>query len=148
MAVTEEAGGLTGAPQTMQLASGDLFRRAAVSAAAQASANYQPASTDDAVAVRTQVLAVIDLEITRAGDNGEDGVYTALRTLRASVVSDMNVKGAALPTLVTVETGSPVPSLALAQRLYRDSTRSDELVRRAEPKHPAFMPVEFKALNA
>lgn len=148
MAVTEEAGGLSGAPQTMQLASGDLFRRAAVSAAAQASANYQPASTDDAVAVRTQVLAVIDLEITRAGDNGEDGVYTALRTLRASVVSDMNVKGAALPTLVTVETGSPVPSLALAQRLYRDSTRSDELVRRAAPKHPAFMPVEFKALNA
>ena len=47
-----------------------------------------------------------------------------------------------------MRTASPMPSLALAQRLYRDPDRADDLVARAAPAHPAFMPVRFKALSA
>ncbi len=131
----------------LQGASVDLFRRAALAAAAEAAAAYQPASGDDAAAVRAEVLAAMDDEITRAGDQADDDVYAALRALRAATVQGLNEKGAALPTLTTVHIPLPMPSLVLAQRLYRDPTRSDELVSRANPIHPAFMPTTFSALN-
>jgi prophage DNA circulation protein len=125
---------------------GDLFRRIAVAGAAKASADYQPSSSDEAQQVRSQVTAAIDAEIDVAGNQGDDDVYTALRAMRAQVVKDMNAKGAALPGLITVTTNQPLPALALAQRLYRDYTRADELVKVANPRHPAFMPLSFKAL--
>jgi len=136
-----------GQPLAMRQAAADLFRRAAVAAAARAGSQYQPESSDDAAAVRSQILGLIDDEITVAGDQRDDDVYTALRRLRATVVADLNAKGASLPTLMRVETKRPQPSLALAQRLYRDPTRADELVARAGVVHPAFMPTAFQALN-
>ena len=129
-------------------ASADLFRRAAAGALAIAGSEYQPQSSDDAAAVRGQVLAVLDREITTAGDQFEDDVFTSLRAMRAQAVLDLNSRGASLPNLVTVSVASSLPALALAQRLYRDSTRSDELVARVVPIHPAFMPRVFTALNA
>ncbi len=136
-----------GAARVAQLAAADLFRRAALAVLAVAGSNYQPSSSDDALAVRTLVLDILDAEITVAGDQGEDDMFIALRALRALVVQDLNVRGAGLPSLVTVETQACLPSLVLAQRLYRDPTRADELVQRANPIHPAFMPTSFKALN-
>lgn len=132
----------------VQGASADVFRRAAAAMLAVAGSKYQPQSSDDAAAVRAQVLTVLDAEVTIAGDQFEDGVYTSLRTLRAQAVLDLNTRGASLPTLVTVQVASSLPSLALAQRLYRDATRADELVARVVPIHPAFMPRTFTALNS
>ena len=83
-----------------------------------------------------------------AGNQTEDDVYASLRVLRASVVSTLTQSAGGLPSLVTVTTATPMPALALAQRLYADGTRADELVDRARPKHPAFMPTSFEALNA
>lgn len=140
--------GAPGMAAAVQGATADLFRRAAAAALAIAGSQYQPQSSDDAIAVRTQVLAVLDDEITIAGDQFEDGVFTSLRTLRALAVQDLNTRGAALPTLVDVKVASSLPSLALAQRLYRDSSRADELVARVVPVHPAFMPRSFEALGA
>lgn len=128
-------------------ASADMFRRSAAAALAIAGSKYQPQSSDDAVGVRTKVLAVLDNEITIAGDQLEDGVFAALRALRAQAVQDLNARGAQLPTLVEVSIPSSLPALALAQRLYRDATRADELVSRVVPIHPAFMPRAFTALN-
>lgn len=132
---------------TMQDASGDLFRRAAVVAMGRASMAYQPTSSDDAAIVRGLVSDALDAEITIAGDQGEDGTFNALRALRAAVVLDLNTRGAALPPMMVISTGQPLPSLVLAQRLYRDPTRADELVMEASPIHPAFMPTSFKALS-
>jgi prophage DNA circulation protein len=131
-----------------QQATADLFRRIAVAGLAQASAAYQPSTSDEATQVRTQVLDAIDAEITTAGNQGDDSVYTALRTMRAEVIRDMNAKGASLPTLITVTTQAPLPALTLAQKLYRDPNREEELVRRANPRHPAFMPLSFTAVSA
>jgi prophage DNA circulation protein len=39
-----------------------------------------------------------------------------------------------------------MPALSLAQRLYQDAGRSDELVAEAVPIHPAFMPSRCRAL--
>ncbi len=133
---------------TVQGAQSDLFRRAAVIALAQASSRYQPSNADDALALRDQVTTLLDLAITTAGNQGNDATYLALRTLRAAVVQDLNTRGALLPGVVTITTPSSLPALALAQRLYRDAKRSDELVAEASPRHPAFMPTTFRGLAA
>jgi prophage DNA circulation protein len=84
--------------------------------------------------------------MTVAGDQGDDETYEALSTLRAAVVADLNKRGAGLSSIKTFSVSAPMPSLALAARLYRDPTRADELVAQANPVHPAFMPTTFKAL--
>lgn len=130
----------------MQTSLGGVLRRAAVTALARASAGYQPSSYDDAMTAKTTVVATIDDEITTAGDNGDDASYRALRTLRANVIADLAARGADLAHLVTIVSPTPLPSLALAYRLYGDATREPELVGFANPPHPAFMPTSFRAL--
>lgn len=130
----------------MQSACSDLFRRTSIGSVAQASSAYQPTSSDDAGRVCDLVTDLIDAEMTVAGNQGEDETYEALSTLRAAVVADLNKRGAGLSSIKTFSLPEPLPSLALAMRLYRDSTRADELVAQANPIHPAFMPPTFKAL--
>lgn len=132
---------------TVQAATNDLFRRAAVVALARASATYQPASADDAARVRGIVCTALDAEIGVAGDQHEDATFNALRALRAAVALDLTARGAGLPTITTITTPSPISAPALAQRIYRDPTRADELVTQADCVHPAFMPTVFKALS-
>ncbi|MDB5822168.1 MAG: Phage tail/DNA circulation protein [Herminiimonas sp.] len=131
----------------MQAASNDLFRRAVVVALARASATYQPFSADDAARVRGIVCAALDSEIATAGDQHEDATFNAFRTLRAAVVLDLTTRGAGLPTIAQVGTPQSIPAVALAQQLYRDPSRADELVMQATCPHPAFMPTRFKALS-
>ena len=136
------------AMQTMQAGCGDLFRRAALIALARASSTYQPSSFDDAVAVRTQLCTLLDQEIQIAGNQGEDGTFNAFRAVRAAVVQDLTERAGNLAVLKAVKTPLAVPAPVLAQRLYRDSTRADELVTQANVVHPAFMPTNFKALSS
>ncbi len=132
----------------MQDASGDLFRRAAVVAMARASMAYQPVSSDDAASIRNIVCSALDAEITVAADQGEDASFGALRSLRAAVVEDLNMRGANLPPIAEIAVGQSLPATVLAQRLYRDPGRTDELVMEGAPVHPAFMPTTFKALSS
>jgi prophage DNA circulation protein len=143
---------ISGAGQTQsaqliaQAATGALLRRAAIGALARAVATYVPTSYDDAANVRSAVTACIDNEILIAGDAGDDGSYFALRALRQSVVSTLTSVGATLAPLQTFSFNAPLPSLVLAQRIYQDASRADDLVSEANPIHPAFMPASFRAL--
>jgi len=130
----------------MQAACGDMFRRAAIASVALASSRYQPTSSDDAASMRDQVSALLDAEIDIAGDQGEDDTYEALRTLRAAVVADLNKRGAGLSSIRTFDFAASMPVLVLANRIYRDATRADELTTQINPIHPAFCPKSFKAL--
>ena len=125
-----------------------LFRRAALTSLARACADYQPSSFDDAQVVCAMVAAVYDAEMLVAADALEDASYQALRTLRAAVLNDLITRGADLARLATITSPVPRPSLAVAYRLYRDATRSDDLIARADPVHPAFMPTSFQALSS
>ncbi|HEY8334940.1 MAG TPA: hypothetical protein VIQ05_14210 [Tardiphaga sp.] len=139
--------GVGDAMATMQEGCGALFRRAAVVALCRASAQYQPASLDDAVSIRTQVCNLLDAEILIAGNTGDDATFNALRVLRAAVVKDLTQRGAKLASLKTISTPSPIPATVLAQRFYRDAGRADELVTESNAVHPAFMPTSFQALS-
>jgi prophage DNA circulation protein len=130
----------------MGAALGDLYRRTAVVALSTAAAAYQPASFDDARDLLARLVDALDREILIAGDAGEDGVYVALRAQRAAVALDLRARGADLAPIGLFTTPAPVPALAAAQRIYRDAGRADELVIQADPIHPLFMPVQFRAL--
>ena len=39
-----------------------------------------------------------------------------------------------------------LPALTLAYQIYGDTTRADDLIARADPSHPALMPLAFVAL--
>jgi prophage DNA circulation protein len=145
------AGGVVGlgaAMAAMRDAMAASCRRAALISLARASAAYQPVSYDDAAALRAVLSAALDAEITAAGDAGDDAAYGALKTLRSAVVRDLTVRGASLPSVVTVVLGQPMPALATAQRLYRDASRADEIVAEAGAPHPAFCPVSFRVLTS
>ncbi|KWT89359.1 MULTISPECIES: hypothetical protein [unclassified Variovorax] len=139
--------GVGDARATMQAASAKLFRRTALVALCRASRSYQPSSFDDALATRQAICDLLDTEILIAGNEGADASFNALRALRAAVVRDLTQRGANLAELTTVKSPNVVPAPTIAQRVYRDSSRSDELVVQADPPHPAFMPVAFKALS-
>jgi prophage DNA circulation protein len=133
---------------TMQDACGDVFRRAAVVALCRAAANYQPSSTVDAVNLRNTVTQLLDAEILIAGNQGEDNTFTALRSLRAAVVQDLQERAAGLPGTITVTIPSSLPAPVLALRLYQDPTRAAELVTESDAPHPAFLPPGFTALSS
>ena len=135
------------AQSAIQDAAADLFRRAAIAQIAVASSNFYPTSADEAAAVRSQVCGLISDEALAAADVGDDAVYLALKTLNSQVAQDLATKGASLPEVVTISSRQSLSSLVLAQRLYRDVTRADELVIEANPIHPAFMPLSFKGLS-
>jgi prophage DNA circulation protein len=131
---------------TIQTATAALVRRTACAALATATAAYQPTSYNDAMTQMTTVTALLDAESLSAADAGDTGSYLALQALRTAVTDDLVTRGAQLPSLVTVTRAVPIPSLTLAYELYQDATRSDDLIARADPIHPLFMPTSFEAL--
>lgn len=146
---SDSAGGTVGigaAMAAMRDAMAAACRRAAMVSLARASASYQPSSYNDAATLRVVLAAALDNEITAAGDAGEDASYTALKALRSAVVQDLTVRGASLPSIVTVNLHLPLPSLVIAQRLYLDASRSDQIAAESGAIHPAFCPTTFQAL--
>lgn len=123
-----------------------VLQQGAAAAAARAAGDYAPASSDDANAVRAQVIAAINVQIRAAGQSSADGVFSAFKGLRQAVFEDLGQRGASLPSLVDVLSAQALPAAVLAQRLYGDIGRRNELVTEADPVHPLFMPLAFKAL--
>jgi len=138
--------GLAGQMAVMRDSMAALCRRVALTSLAQASAAYRPISYQDALTVREAVADAIAVEMLAAGDAGDDESYTALRALRLAVVDDLTTRGATLPQMVTAILPAPLPSLAIAQRLYRDASRSDEVTDSADVPHPAFLPNVLQVL--
>lgn len=144
---TTTQGRSTSSQISANTASINLYRRAAVTAAAMSTASIKLASSDDATSVQSLICAALDLEIQTAGDAGEDASYLALRALRVAVVQDLRARASTLAVTQLVSTPQPVPLLVTAQRLYQDVGRYDELLQEAQPIHPAFPPTQFRALS-
>lgn len=132
---------------TMQTAMSALLRRYALAQLATTLTTYQPSSQEDADSVLGSAVGLIDAESDIAGDAGDDDSYMALRAQRQAVVADLQARGANLASIATFTFNAPLPSLVLANRIYRDPMREQQLVKQVAPIHPAFMPTTFKALS-
>ncbi|GCE81771.1 hypothetical protein MSKU3_3246 [Komagataeibacter oboediens] len=137
-----------GAIATARTATATLCRQAALLSLSRACGDWQPSSAEDAQAMRLKVGTLLDDEAIIAADNGNDASFQALRSLRAQVLQDLADRGARLPDMITVTRNAALPALVLAQQLYADGSRAPDLIRRADPIHPAFMPTAFEALSS
>jgi len=79
---------------------------------------------------------------------GEDDAFFALRECRGAIVENLRQAAATVPQLREFSFGHAMPALALAQHIYGDVARTDQLVSEVDPENPLFMPTHFKALAA
>jgi prophage DNA circulation protein len=78
-----------------------------------------------------------------------DPVFTALGALRAEIVKGIPAPDKQLPSLVKYEPTTTQPALKVAQILYNDASRGDEIAVRNKVRHPGFLvgrePIEVLA---
>jgi hypothetical protein len=85
------------------------------------------ASRDDVDAQIAVYDAAFDAAEVAAADASDTDVYRALVTLHSATVSDLSTRSIPLPNLVTYSFGRSYTALGLAQRLYTDPTRAEQL---------------------
>lgn len=147
-AVLASSAPIGGAIAAARIATAMLCRQGALLSIATACSEWQPTSSNEAETLRQWVGTLLDNEATIAADAGYDATWQALRALRANVVQDLAQRASQLPDIMTVTRNAPLPALVLAQQVYADATRAPDLIQRANPIHPAFMPVAFEALSS
>lgn len=123
-----------------------LVEGSATTALAKVYAKATFAAGDDADAARSQLAGLIDRQSMAAAAVGDDTSYLAWQGCYRASTNDLTVRAKQVPALVTLTLGCAMPSLALAQRLYRDPGRAAELVSRNDAPHPLFMPPTIEAL--
>jgi prophage DNA circulation protein len=133
---------------TARSATAAMCRQMALASIALACADWNPTSSDQAEALRKLVATQMDTAATEAADEGYTDIWRVLRDLRSSLTTFLAQQASQLPDQITVARNGPLPALVLAQQLYADGSRSDDLIGRANPIHPAFMPTNFQALSS
>jgi len=115
------------------------FRMGALSTGSEALSEIAFANDQDALTRRDILVDLITEEIETTSD---DDVFSALTSLRASVVKDISVRIVDVPKLVNVELEFEAPSLVVAHGLYDDPNREAEIFNRntALTSHPGFLP--------
>jgi prophage DNA circulation protein len=83
-----------------------------------------------------------------AANNFDNTSYKALIAIHAAVSNDLASRSRPLPRMVSISFAKRMPALWLAQRIYADATRSDELIGENRPIHPLFMPQAIVALSS
>ncbi|ROS02958.1 DNA circularization protein [Raoultella terrigena] len=112
-----------------------------------AAADANPTSRNEADDITRRVATKLDTALILAGDRGDDELYNSLMQVRASFLSAMDLISAGLSELMQINTASPLPALVLANRLYQDGSRANELIQEANVPHPAFMPITMRVLR-
>ena len=130
-------------PRQQQMAAiragNNLVRRAAVLQSARVAAATDWVAADDAITARDGITAGIERQlVTEAIPSNQ--VYSNLTAVRAAVVRDLDQRGAQLPLLRSYTLNQPLPALVVAQKLYGDAYRADEIVRRNKIAHPGHVP--------
>lgn len=119
----------------------------ASSALATVAGQCDPTNSNEAAGYQRDVCDSLDGAMTITGDLALDDIYLSLLNQREQVIIFFTDKGSERGRLSDYKLPSVLPSLNIANRLYQDATRSDELIMEIRPRHPAFMPPRFKALK-
>jgi hypothetical protein len=104
-------------------------------------------SRQDIDAYFVRINASFETAENVAADLLDNVSYTLLIALHAAVSDDLANRSRPLPRMVRYTFPTNLPSLVLAQRLYYDPSRNDELIAENKPIHPLFMPPTGVALS-
>ena len=116
-------------------------------AMAAAASESNPTSRAEAEQITRRVANQLDAALLVAGDRGDDDLYSGLLQVRTSFLDTMNTLSAGLSELMQFNSAQPLPALTLANRLYQNAGRADELIQESNVPHPAFMPTSMKVLR-
>jgi len=97
--------------------------------------------------IRYVTEPAFDYSEEAAADAMDQMGYQAIVTLHAALTNHLVTTALPLPRLLTYRFAHPFPSLVMAQRLYQDPSRADELRDGNNVIHPAFMPVLGSGLS-
>jgi prophage DNA circulation protein len=125
-----------------------LVSGSAVTALGRIYAKTEFTAQEDADNARDQLSGLIDGLATSAADGGDDRGFLTWQSYYQSAVDDLTTRAKQAPSTLTFTMGTAMPALALAQRLYQDPSRGDELVARNDAPHPLFVPPVVQALTA
>ena len=93
-------------------------------------------SRQQAIALRTEYIATIDPIVEELFGTEYEAVYN----LNPSVGLFLEEVAATLPNIASFTPSDALPSLVLAQMIYGDATRENEIVLRNSITHPGFVP--------
>lgn len=116
-----------------------LVTLAAAAEAVRATAGMAFESYDEAVAVRDDLAERLDLAAVAAADRGDDAGFGRLNALRLAMVRDVTRRGGSLARVYAYTPPATEPALVIAQRLYGDAGRADQIVARNGVRHPGFV---------
>lgn len=74
-------------------------------------------------------------------------VYQTITTMAGALINHLSIRELQLPRTLIYNIQMPMPSLYLANRIYQDATRADELETENDVVHPLFMPRKLKVLS-
>lgn len=94
------------------------------------------------------INAAFDAAVEIASNAFDQVAYQFLISLHAACAQDLSSRAQTLPRMLTFNFQKPVNSLWLAQYLYQDASRADELVAENNVQHPCFMPSPILALSS
>ncbi|WP_166304314.1 hypothetical protein [Bradyrhizobium sp. 2S1] len=103
-------------------------------------------SRDDVESVAQIMGAAFDAAAEVASDDLQAAAYMAIISLQATVTKFLTDVGRQVPRVITYRFPQTLPALTMAQRLYADASRSDELRNENRVVHPAFMPRDGRML--
>lgn len=104
-------------------------------------------SSKDADDMLQKMIAIIDIVKLAISDLLDGYNYQALIALCASIVQHLVATERQLPRIVNYNLASNMPSLKIANLLYFDALRSDEVIAENRIVHPAFCPRNIVALS-
>lgn len=93
------------------------------------------------------INASFDAAELLAADNHDNIAYLALLSIHSAVSNDLANRSRPLPRMTTFSFTNSLPSLNLAQRIYGDPSRADEIAAENKVIHPLFMPSVIDALS-
>jgi prophage DNA circulation protein len=104
-------------------------------------------SRQDVDSALVQIRMAFASAIEFAADNYDPTSFQALIAAQGAIVNHLNTTARPLPNMITYNVGRVMTSHALAQRLYGDPSRADELMLENKVSHPSFMPAIGNALS-
>jgi len=105
-------------------------------------------SAEDVQAMMKRMRIAFDGARNQAADRMDSASYQQLTYLSGSLINHLNSMALALPRIVYLNYQMNLPSLRLANVIYQDASRSDELIGDNKTVHPLFMQRRIRALSA
>lgn len=105
-------------------------------------------SRDDVDAVMIQLRSNFEQAKEIIADEMDSGAYYTVVDLQASITRHLVRTALPLPRIIEVQLAEPLPTLTIAQRIYADPTRAEEIAANNKVIHPAFALPDLTVLSA